>query len=83
MSLGGCLPMFFQMPVFYSLFMFFPIAFELRQKPFLWVEDLSSYDSIAELPFNIPFFLSSAINLKILCEKCIGAGIKSSVSVHA
>jgi len=56
MSLGGCLPMFFQMPVFYSLFMFFPIAFELRQKPFLWVEDLSSYDSIAELPFNIPFY---------------------------
>ena len=56
MSLAGCLPMFFQMPVFYSLFMFFPIAFELRQKPFLWVEDLSSYDSIAELPFYIPFY---------------------------
>ena len=36
--------------------MFFPIAFELRQKPFLWVEDLSSYDSIAELPFYIPFY---------------------------
>ena len=56
MSLAGCLPMFFQMPVVYSLFMFFPIAFELRQKPFLWVEDLSSYDSIAELPFYIPFY---------------------------
>ena len=56
MSLAGCLPMFFQMPVFYSLFMFFPIAFELRQKPFLWVEDLSSYDSIAELPFYIPLY---------------------------
>ena len=41
---------------FYSLFMFFPVAFELRQKPFLWVEDLSSYDSIAELPFYIPFY---------------------------
>ena len=45
-----------QLPVFYALFMFFPIAFELRQKPFLWVDDLSSYDSIAELPFNIPFY---------------------------
>jgi len=56
MSLAGCLPMFFQMPVFYSLFMFFQIAFELRQKPFLWVEDLSSYDSIAELPFYIPLY---------------------------
>ena len=56
MSLSGCLPVLFQMPVFYSLFMFFPIAFELRQKPFLWAEDLSSYDSIAELPVNIPFY---------------------------
>ena len=54
--LSGCLPGLLQIPVFYSLFMFFPIAFELRQKPFLWVEDLSSYDTIAELPFNIPFY---------------------------
>ncbi len=54
--LSGCLPGLLQIPVFYSLFMFFPIAFELRQKPFLWVDDLSSYDIIAELPFNIPFY---------------------------
>jgi YidC/Oxa1 family membrane protein insertase len=54
--LSGCLPGLLQIPVFYSLFMFFPIAFELRQKPFLWVDDLSSYDTIAELPFNIPFY---------------------------
>ena len=54
--LSGCLPGLLQIPVFYSLFMFFPIAFELRQKSFLWVEDLSSYDTIAELPFNIPFY---------------------------
>ena len=54
--LSGCLPGMLQLPVFYALFMFFPIAFELRQKPFLWVDDLSSYDSIAELPFNIPFY---------------------------
>ena len=54
--LSGCLPGLIQVPVFYSLFMFFPVAFELRQKPFLWVEDLSSYDSIAELPFYIPFY---------------------------
>ena len=54
--LSGCLPGLLQIPVFYSLFMFFPIAFELRQKPFLWVEDLSSYDTIADLPFNIPFY---------------------------
>ena len=54
--ISGCLPGLLQIPVFYSLFMFFPVAFELRQKPFLWVEDLSSYDTIAELPFNIPFY---------------------------
>lgn len=54
--LSGCLPGLLQIPVFYSLFMFFPIAFELRQKPFLWVKDLSSYDTIVDLPFSIPFY---------------------------
>ncbi|MEC8536914.1 MAG: membrane protein insertase YidC, partial [Bacteroidota bacterium] len=54
--LSGCLPGLLQVPVFYSLFMFFPIAFELRQKPFLWVKDLSSYDTIVGLRFNIPFY---------------------------
>ena len=54
--LSGCLPGLLQIPVFYSLFMFFPVAFELRQKPFLWVKDLSSYDTILDLPFNIPFY---------------------------
>ncbi|WP_111683818.1 membrane protein insertase YidC [Winogradskyella tangerina] len=54
--LSGCLPGLMQIPVFYALFMFFPTAFDLRQKSFLWVDDLSSYDSIAELPFNIPFY---------------------------
>ncbi|MGB2686351.1 MAG: membrane protein insertase YidC [Olleya sp.] len=54
--LAGCLPAFIQMPVFYALFMFFPTAFALRQKKFLWAEDLSSYDVVAELPFNIPLY---------------------------
>ncbi|NNE31559.1 MAG: membrane protein insertase YidC [Winogradskyella sp.] len=54
--LSGCLPGLMQIPVFYALFMFFPTAFALRQKKFLWVDDLSSYDSIADLPFNIPFY---------------------------
>ena len=54
--LSGCLPGLIQLPVFYALFMFFPTAFELRQKSFLWADDLSSYDSIAELPFSIPFY---------------------------
>tara|TARA_R110002049_G_scaffold231823_1_gene404403 strand:- start:4872 stop:6767 length:1896 start_codon:yes stop_codon:yes gene_type:complete len=54
--MAGCLPALIQLPVFYALFQFFPSAFDLRQKSFLWVDDLSSYDVIADLPFNIPFY---------------------------
>jgi YidC/Oxa1 family membrane protein insertase len=54
--LSGCLPALMQIPVFYALFQFFPSAFELRQKGFLWADDLSSYDTIAQLPFSIPFY---------------------------
>ncbi|AFL79579.1 protein translocase subunit yidC [Aequorivita sublithincola DSM 14238] len=54
--LKGCLPAILQIPVFYALFTFFPSAFDLRQKSFLWADDLSSYDTIAELPFPIPFY---------------------------
>ena len=54
--MSGCLPALVQLPVFYALFSFFPVAFALRQKSFLWADDLSSYDSILELPFNIPFY---------------------------
>jgi YidC/Oxa1 family membrane protein insertase len=54
--LGGCLPMLFQIPVLFALFSFFPASIELRQESFLWAEDLSTYDSIINLPFNIPFY---------------------------
>jgi YidC/Oxa1 family membrane protein insertase len=56
--MSGCLPALVQLPVFYALFMFFPTAFDLRQKSFLWAEDLSSYDTIYEFPegFSIPFY---------------------------
>ncbi|WP_037320467.1 membrane protein insertase YidC [Salegentibacter sp. Hel_I_6] len=54
--MSGCLPALMQIPVFYALFQFFPSAFQLRQKGFLWADDLSSYDTIAELPFHIPFY---------------------------
>ncbi|NER15476.1 membrane protein insertase YidC [Leptobacterium flavescens] len=54
--MSGCVPALLQLPIFYALFMFFPTAFALRQKPFLWAEDLSSYDVVANLPFNIPFY---------------------------
>ena len=56
--LAGCLPALIQMPVFYALFMFFPTAFALRQKKFLWADDLSSFDSIYKFPegFSIPLY---------------------------
>ncbi|MEO2064387.1 MAG: membrane protein insertase YidC [Christiangramia sp.] len=54
--MSGCLPALMQIPVFYALFQFFPSAFQLRQKSFLWADDLSSYDVIAHLPFKIPFY---------------------------
>lgn len=54
--LKGCLPALLQIPVFYALFTFFPTAFDLRGKSFLWADDLSSYDVVLELPFNIPFY---------------------------
>tara|TARA_R110002049_G_scaffold40547_2_gene123297 strand:- start:6005 stop:7861 length:1857 start_codon:yes stop_codon:yes gene_type:complete len=54
--MSGCVPALLQMPIFYALFMFFPTSFALRQKPFLWADDLSSYDAIAQLPFTIPFY---------------------------
>ena len=54
--MGGCLPMLFQMPILFAMFFFFPGAIELRQESFLWAKDLSSYDSILNLPFNIPFY---------------------------
>lgn len=54
--MGGCLPMLFQMPVLIAMFRFFPASIELRGQSFLWATDLSSYDSILNLPFNIPFY---------------------------
>lgn len=53
---GGCLPMLLQFPILFAMFRFFPASFELRQQGFLWADDLSTYDSIFELPFNIPLY---------------------------
>lgn len=54
--MAGCLPILLQMPVWTAMFMFYPIAIELRQKPFLWCDDLSTYDSILDFGFNIPLY---------------------------
>ena len=54
--LAGCIPALLQMPVFFALFRFFPSNIDLRQKGFLWAEDLSAYDSVFKLPFKIPMY---------------------------
>lgn len=54
--ISGCIPMVLQMPILFSMFYFFPNALEMRQESFLWAADLSVYDSIINLPFEIPFY---------------------------
>lgn len=54
--LSGCIPMLLQMPILFAMFYFFPNSIELRQEGFLWANDLSTYDSILDLPFTIPFY---------------------------
>jgi YidC/Oxa1 family membrane protein insertase len=61
--LGSCLPMLLQMPIWFALYRFFPAAIEFRQAPFLWADDLSSYDEWIQLPFAIPFGFGSHISL--------------------
>jgi len=54
--MSGCLPVLLQMPILIAMFRFFPSAYELRQQPFLWADDLSTYDSIWDFGVNIPFY---------------------------
>ena len=54
--LSGCIPLLLQMPILFSLFFFFPNAVEFRGESFLWAHDLSTYDSVLNLPFQIPFY---------------------------
>ncbi|MFN8352079.1 MAG: membrane protein insertase YidC [Flavobacteriales bacterium] len=61
--MSGCVPVLLQMPILFAMFRFFPASIELRQQPFLWADDLSSYDSIATLPFSIPFGYGDHVSL--------------------
>ncbi len=54
--MGGCLPMLIQLPLLWALYRFFPVSIELRGQSFLWADDLSSYDSVLQLPFSIPWY---------------------------
>ncbi|HEY9047790.1 MAG TPA: membrane protein insertase YidC [Ohtaekwangia sp.] len=61
--ISGCVPVLLQMPILFAMFYLFPASIELRQQPFLWAEDLSTYDSLVQLPFTIPFGIGSHISL--------------------
>ncbi len=69
--MAGCIPALMQIPVFYALFQLFPSAIALRQTGFLWADDLSSYDSILELPFSIPFYGNHVSLFPILASVAI------------
>lgn len=61
--LGGCMPMIIQMPIWYALFRFFPASIGFRQESFLWATDLSSFDDLIQLGFNLPLGMGSHLSL--------------------
>lgn len=61
--ISGCIPVLLQMPILFAMFYLFPASIELRQEPFLWAEDLSTYDSVINLPFTIPFGVGDHLSL--------------------
>ncbi len=61
--MSGCIPTVLQMPILFAMFSFFPASIELRHESFLWAKDLSAYDSILNLPFEIPFGFGSHVSL--------------------
>ncbi len=77
--LSGCLPNLLQMPILIAMYNFFPAAIDLRQESFLWAEDLSTYDSILDLPFNLPLY-GGHVSLFALLS---GLGILLSVKVNS
>ena len=81
--LSGCIPALLQMPIFFALFKFFPTNLSLRQKGFLWANDLSSYDSIFTLPFNIPFYGNHVSLFTILASTAIFFYMKMNQSQQA
>ena len=82
---SGCIPMLIQFPILLAMFRFFPASIELRQESFLWAEDLSTYDSILELPFDIPFYGShvSLFTLLMAISMVFYTRMNSSMSMGA
>ena len=76
--LAGCLPALLQMPILIAMYRFFPAAIELRGESFLWAEDLSAYDSILDLPFNIPGFGSNVSLFALLMAVTMFLSVRTS-----
>lgn len=81
--MSGCIPALMQMPVFFALFKFFPTNIDFRQKGFLWANDLSSYDTVFKLPFNIPFYGDHVSLFPILASIAIFFYMKMNQSQQA
>jgi len=81
--LSGCIPALLQMPVFFALFRFFPSSFDLRQKGFLWANDLSAYDDVLHLPFDIPVYGSHVSLFPLLASIAIFFYMQMSQSQQA
>jgi len=81
--MSGCIPALMQMPVFFALFKFFPTNIEFRQKGFLWANDLSSYDTVFQLPFKIPFYGDHVSLFPILASVAIFFYMKMNQSQQA
>ena len=81
--MSGCIPALLQMPVFFALFKFFPTNLSLRQESFLWAPDLSSYDTVFQLPFNIPFYGNHVSLFPILASVAIFFYMKMNQSQQA
>jgi YidC/Oxa1 family membrane protein insertase len=81
--LSGCIPALLQMPVFFALFRFFPSWFDLRQRSFLWANDLSAYDDVLKLPFHIPVYGSHVSLFPLLASIAIFFYMQMSQSQQA
>jgi len=81
--MSGCIPAILQMPIFFALFKFFPTNLDLRQKGFLWAPDLSSYDTIFTLPFDIPWYGNHVSLFPILASIAIFFYMKMNQSQQA
>jgi YidC/Oxa1 family membrane protein insertase len=81
--MSGCIPALLQMPIFFALFKFFPTNLDLRQKSFLWANDLSSYDTVFTLPFDIPWYGNHVSLFPILASVAIFFYMKMNQSQQA